>query len=90
MMKTLILKSTAININNASKLIIQGELVVFPTETVYGLGADALNKKAVSKIFKANNRLEDNPLIVHIGKKSDLWKYGINIPESAKLLVKAF
>lgn len=50
----------------AAKLIQRGELVVFPTETVYGLGADALNKKAILKVYQAKNRPQDNPLIVHV------------------------
>ena len=53
-------------IKEAGKSIKNGELVLFPTETVYGIGANALNKKAVEKIFKAKGRASDNPLIVHI------------------------
>lgn len=57
-------------IKEAAKSIKNGELVLFPTETVYGIGANALNEKAVDKIFKAKGRAGDNPLIVHI---SDLY-----------------
>ena len=53
-------------IKEASKSIKNGELVLFPTETVYGIGANAFNEKAVSKIFIAKGRAQDNPLIVHI------------------------
>lgn len=53
-------------IKEAGKSIKNGELVLFPTETVYGIGANALNAKAVDKIFKAKGRASDNPLIVHI------------------------
>ena len=65
--------NTQIDINKikeAAKSIKKGELVLFPTETVYGIGADALNQKAVNKIFDAKGRAADNPLIVHI---SDLY-----------------
>ena len=54
------------DINKCSEYIKNGEIVVFPTETVYGIGANALDSKAVEKIFKAKNRPADNPLIVHI------------------------
>ncbi len=53
-------------INEAGLVIAEGGLVVFPTETVYGLGANALDKIAVEKIFKAKGRPQDNPLIVHV------------------------
>ncbi|MEG1662826.1 MAG: Sua5/YciO/YrdC/YwlC family protein, partial [Clostridia bacterium] len=53
-------------IERGAELIKQGELVVFPTETVYGLGANAFDSEAVAKIFKAKGRPQDNPLIVHI------------------------
>lgn len=59
-------------IKNAGDLIKNNELVAFPTETVYGLGANALSSPAVKKIFLAKGRPSDNPLIVHIAKKSDL------------------
>ena len=53
-------------IKEAAKCIKNGELVLFPTETVYGIGANALDEKAVNKIFTAKGRASDNPLIVHI------------------------
>ena len=53
-------------IKEAAKSIKNGELVLFPTETVYGIGANALNEDAVNKIFIAKGRASDNPLIVHI------------------------
>lgn len=59
----------------ASRLIQKGELVVFPTETVYGLGADATNDRAVAKIFEAKGRPKINPLIVHLYDKNELGKY---------------
>ncbi len=53
-------------IKEAAKSIKNGEIVLFPTETVYGIGANALNEKAVNKILVAKGRAQDNPLIVHI------------------------
>lgn len=77
-------------IQKAAKIIRQGGLVVFPTETVYGLGANALDPQAVKKIFQAKNRPTDNPLIVHIAVNSDLKKIAKNIPAQAKLLASRF
>lgn len=62
-------------IKKAAQILKNGGLVAFPTETVYGLGADGLNSKAVKKIFKAKKRPDDNPLILHVAKKEDLFKY---------------
>ncbi|RQD78835.1 MAG: threonylcarbamoyl-AMP synthase [Halanaerobium sp. MSAO_Bac5] len=61
-------------VEKAAELLKKGELVAIPTETVYGLAADALNPEAVQKIFKAKGRPQDNPLIVHIGAQKDLEK----------------
>jgi L-threonylcarbamoyladenylate synthase len=74
----------------AARLILEGKLVAFPTETVYGLGADALNAKAVRKIFEAKGRPADNPLIVHIAKLEDLKMVAREVPEEARLLAKKF
>ncbi|NJE48311.1 L-threonylcarbamoyladenylate synthase [Thermococcus sp. 9N3] len=74
----------------AGRLIIEGKLVAFPTETVYGLGADALNENAVRRIFEAKGRPADNPLIVHIADFKDLKKLAREIPEEAKLLAEKF
>ena len=57
-------------INEAADIIYKGGVVAFPTETVYGLGANALNEEAVDKIFKAKGRPQDNPLIVHVASKN--------------------
>lgn len=65
------IKETAV-IKKAAELILQDEVVAFPTETVYGLGANALKNEAVSKIFSAKGRPSDNPLIAHIADKSQL------------------
>lgn len=56
-------------LKKAAQVLEKGGLVAFPTETVYGLGADALNPEAVKKIFIAKGRPPDNPIIVHVGKK---------------------
>ena len=61
-------------IRRAARLINAKELVAFPTETVYGLGADAMSREAVARIFEAKGRPGDNPLIVHIAKKEDVYK----------------
>jgi L-threonylcarbamoyladenylate synthase len=74
----------------ASDILKDSNLVAFPTETVYGLGARALDKSAVSKIFKAKGRKSDNPLIVHIANKGDLNKLAKNIPKVAYKLAKEF
>ena len=68
------------SIKEACELIKKGELVVFPTETVYGLGADAFNAKAVEKIFQAKERPQDNPLIVHLANLEDVYKVASEIP----------
>ncbi|SFQ21136.1 L-threonylcarbamoyladenylate synthase [Lachnospiraceae bacterium XBB1006] len=78
------------DIQKAGSLIKQGELVAFPTETVYGLGADALNKDASRKIYAAKGRPSDNPLIVHISEFSALEKIVVSVPESARRLAEAF
>lgn len=71
-MKTQILESTSENIKKAAEIIKKGGLVAFPTETVYGLGADAMDPEAVKKIYEAKGRPSDNPTIVHIGRASDI------------------
>lgn len=71
-------------------LIKNGELVIFPTETVYGIGANALDKDAVSKIFIAKGRPADNPLIVHIADKRDIEKYVREITPVEQKLIDTF
>ena len=71
-------------------LIKNGELVIFPTETVYGIGANALDKDAVSKIFIATGRPADNPLIVHIADKRDIEKYVREITPVEQKLIDTF
>lgn len=77
-------------INLGAKLILDGEVVVFPTETVYGLGADAFNVDAVKKIYLAKGRPSDNPLIVHIWDKSQIKDLVSYISETANKLIDAF
>lgn len=73
-----------------AEILKQGGLVAFPTETVYGLGADALNVNAVKKIFQAKARPSDNPLIVHIANKKDVYKLTKNISKKAEKLMNKF
>ena len=77
-------------IRKAALLLQHGELVAFPTETVYGLGANALSSKAIRKIFKAKGRPSDNPLIVHIAEKKQLRELVDHIPPVASKLIKEF
>jgi L-threonylcarbamoyladenylate synthase len=83
-------KCTADTISNAAQALIDGHLVAFPTETVYGLGADATNEKAVSRIYSVKGRPVGHPLIVHISSinKMDLW--ATDIPEYAIKLAREF
>ena len=74
----------------AAAIIREGGLVAFPTETVYGLGADAMNAEAVLELFAAKNRPLDNPPIVHVEKVSDVYKLTENVPPKAELLMKKF
>ncbi|MGB9638750.1 MAG: L-threonylcarbamoyladenylate synthase [bacterium] len=78
------------NIILASKYIKDGKLVAFPTETVYGLGANALNKVAVAKIFEVKNRPNFDPLIVHIANKEDIYNYVENVNEEVLKLINEF
>lgn len=94
-MKTEIIKLDINNIDKdklrfAAEVIKSGGLVAFPTETVYGLGANALNEKAVQSIFKAKGRPSDNPLIVHISDKNELNNIVKSIPPGAFPLMDKF
>ena len=77
-------------LRKAGEIIKTGGLVAFPTETVYGLGGDALNPGSSRKIYEAKGRPSDNPLIVHICRMEDLQPIVKEIPESAVKLAKAF
>ena len=76
--------------DRAGKLIAEGELVAFPTETVYGLGGDALDPDASRKIYAAKGRPSDNPLIVHIAEFDDMKRVAREVPEQARKLAEAF
>ncbi len=77
-------------IEKAAAALRKGELVAFPTETVYGLGADALCPAAANKIYAAKGRPSDNPLIVHIARWQDLLYIAKDVPEEAEKLAEAF
>ncbi len=77
-------------IAEAVELLKRGEVVAFPTETVYGLGADASNAEAVDKVFKLKGRPATHPLIVHIPSAAHMDRWGRNIPEVARALAKMF
>ena len=91
-LNTVMLSSSPEDIEKAAEIIRNGGLVGMPTETVYGLAADALNGKAVSKIFKAKGRPGDNPLIVHVAAFEDIEKYNLvkKIPQGAKILADKY
>lgn len=78
------------NYSQAMKYLKNGEVVAFPTETVYGLGADATNEKAVQKIFKAKGRPSDNPLIVHVASIEQAKHYVKDWPKKADQLAQHF
>ena len=74
----------------ASDILKRGGLVAFPTETVYGLGADALDEEASAKIYAAKGRPSDNPLIVHIADTKALEELSCDVTAQAKLLAEKF
>ncbi|MCD7773718.1 MAG: Sua5/YciO/YrdC/YwlC family protein, partial [Ruminococcus sp.] len=85
MFDTKILKPSEENIDLCATLINQGEIVGMPTETVYGLAANAYDEEAVKKVFAAKGRPADNPLIVHIAEIDMLYELALEVPESARL-----
>lgn len=94
-METRILKMTEDSIDDgllkeAAEVLKRGGLVAFPTETVYGLGANALNEEAAKKIYEAKGRPSDNPLIAHIADFSALDQLAAEVPDSGKKLMEAF
>jgi len=95
MKKTLVLKVNTQKpetkkVQVAAELIKKGGLVAFPTETVYGLGADALNPQAILALFKAKKRPLDNPPIVHVENISDVYKLAKQVPPKAEKLMREF
>lgn len=91
-MKTQLFTNTPENIIKTAEILKKGGLAAIPTETVYGLAADALNGAAVAKIFAAKGRPMDNPLIVHVAEFEDIERFALvrEIPEAAKKLAKVF
>ncbi len=94
-METIIKKIDAANMTSddfaeAAKLLREGKLVAFPTETVYGLGGDAFDPTASARIYAAKGRPSDNPLIVHIADIAELERLCLNVPEAAYLLADKF
>ena len=83
-------RCTADAMSNAATSLLAGNLVAFPTETVYGLGADASNEKAVAKIYAAKGRPADHPLIVHIGSMDGIGYWADEISEYAIALARTF
>lgn len=77
-------------IHAAARKLEEGELVAFPTETVYGLGADAENPQAVSKIYAAKGRPANHPVIVHLAPDADIAYWAQAIPPEARMLIDAF
>lgn len=89
-MQTKILSTSEYDIALAGKILSEGGLVAFPTETVYGLGANALNETAVKSIYRAKGRPSDNPLIVHIAEKQDIVPLVKEVTPDAQALIDAF
>ncbi len=81
---------TADAMASATKHLIAGDLVAFPTETVYGLGADASNSKAVARIYSVKGRPSDHPLIVHIASLDRMGDWASDVPEYAIALAREF
>lgn len=89
-METRVLLPTEENISFAARLLNDGEVVGMPTETVYGLAANAFDGNAVEKIFRAKGRPQDNPLIVHIDSMERLEQVAAEMPETASCLAERF
>ena len=81
---------TQVEIKKAAQALKDGHLVAFPTETVYGLGADATNEKAVSRVYSVKARPTDHPLIVHISSIEQIDKWAIKVPKYAVTLARTF
>lgn len=88
--QTLRLSGAAADIDRAAALLRRGELVAMPTETVYGLAADALDAVAVGRIFEAKGRPQDNPLIVHIAEEADWSPLVETVPAAGRALAAAY
>jgi L-threonylcarbamoyladenylate synthase len=77
-------------INQAAQVLLQGGLVAFPTETVYGLGADAESREAVERIYQAKGRPSNHPVIVHVAPEADVSYWAASVPDEARALIDAF
>lgn len=89
-MKTSFKEATTTDIDAAAALLQEGELVAFPTETVYGLGGDATVSDSVKKIYEAKGRPSDNPLIVHVAERTQLDAFVTDVSDEAQRLMDAF
>ena len=87
---SIISNCTASAIKNAASVLTSGDLVAFPTETVYGLGADATNRDGIARIYEVKGRPSDHPLIVHISSHTQLDKWAREVPEYAITLARTF
>ena len=77
-------------VRRAAEILRAGGLVAFPTETVYGLGADASNPEAVARLYAVKRRPADHPVIVHFGSAQEAFQWGKDVPESARVLAQRF
>ena len=89
-MITQILKTDENSLSSAKRILEEGGLVAFPTETVYGLGANAFDGEAVKKIYEVKGRPQDNPLIVHVHKDYDISSIVCDVPDYARELARRF
>ena len=89
-MKTSVCNADTAGIMEAARVIQNGGLAAFPTETVYGLGADAVNQSAVERIYHVKGRPDDNPLILHILDRSQFYRLTDNTPDYCERLMEAF
>jgi len=87
---TIISHCTLDALSKAARSLMEGELVIFPTETVYGLGADAENERAVARIYEVKGRPSDHPVIVHLGELKEIDYWISEIPEYALTLAREF
>ena len=81
---------TPVELQHAAHMLKEGQVLAFPTETVYGLGADADNPSAVACIFETKGRPKDHPLIVHVGEAASVAHFALTIPPFAKVLMQKF
>ncbi|EUJ40060.1 L-threonylcarbamoyladenylate synthase [Brochothrix campestris] len=89
-METVFLKASTAAVATAAQTLQAGELVAFPTETVYGLGGDATQSRSVKKIYKAKGRPSDNPLIVHIAERHQLDAFVTTVSDQVEQLMESF